>query len=112
MQQGSVIQTSRKEGPSVWQFRWPEKDLNVLARCIGHGAFPVSGTTPYAAPNAGVPLEPINLDLDPTNFYRHGYVLMQLDGPSADVSYLQVDAETGEENCLFHEVFPSAQGAE
>jgi integrase len=28
MQQGSVIQTSRKEGPDVWQFRWSEKDLN------------------------------------------------------------------------------------
>jgi integrase len=28
MQQGSVIQTSRKEGPNVWQFRWSEKDLN------------------------------------------------------------------------------------
>ncbi|WP_263349749.1 tyrosine-type recombinase/integrase [Acidicapsa acidisoli] len=28
MQQGSVIQTGRKEGPNVWQFRWSEKDLN------------------------------------------------------------------------------------
>lgn len=28
MQQGSVIQTSRKSGPDVWQFRWSEKDLN------------------------------------------------------------------------------------
>jgi integrase len=28
MQQGSVIQTSRKEGPNIWQFRWSEKDLN------------------------------------------------------------------------------------
>ena len=28
MQQGSVIQTSRSEGPDVWQFRWSEKDLN------------------------------------------------------------------------------------
>jgi hypothetical protein len=26
MQQGSVIQTSRKHGPDVWQFRWSEKD--------------------------------------------------------------------------------------
>lgn len=86
--------------------------LNVLARCIGHGAFPVSSTPPYPAPNAGVPLENINLDLDPMNFYRHGYVLMKLDGPNADVSYLQVNDETGQENCLFHEVFPSAAAAE
>ena len=28
MQQGSVIKTSRSEGPDVWQFRWSEKDLN------------------------------------------------------------------------------------
>ena len=26
MQQGSVIQTPRKHGPDVWQFRWSEKD--------------------------------------------------------------------------------------
>lgn len=28
MQQGSVILTSRKVGPDVWQFRWSEKDRN------------------------------------------------------------------------------------
>ena len=28
MQQGSVIQTSRRKGPNVWQFRWSERDLN------------------------------------------------------------------------------------
>ena len=28
MQQGSVIQTRRKHGPDVWQFRWSEKDRN------------------------------------------------------------------------------------
>ena len=27
MQQGSIIQAGRKEGPNVWQFRWSEKDL-------------------------------------------------------------------------------------
>lgn len=26
MQQGGVIQTSRRGGPDVWQFRWSEKD--------------------------------------------------------------------------------------
>jgi len=30
MQQGSVIQTSRKGGPDVWQFGWSEKDSNSL----------------------------------------------------------------------------------
>jgi hypothetical protein len=28
MQQGSVIQSSRKIGPDVWLFRWSEKDYN------------------------------------------------------------------------------------
>ena len=28
MQQGSVIQSSRKCGTNVWQFRWSEKNLN------------------------------------------------------------------------------------
>jgi integrase len=28
MQRGSVIQTNRKQGPDVWQFRWSEKNLN------------------------------------------------------------------------------------
>jgi len=28
MQHGSVIQTSRKEGPDVWRFRWSEEDGN------------------------------------------------------------------------------------
>jgi len=28
MQQGSVMLTSRKFGPDVWQFRWSEKDRN------------------------------------------------------------------------------------
>jgi 3',5'-cyclic AMP phosphodiesterase CpdA len=81
-----------------------QRYLNVLARCIGHGAFPVSGTPPLPPPNAGVPLENVHLDLDPTNFYRHGYVLMKLNGPAADVSYIQVNANDGTENLLFHEV--------
>ena len=80
-----------------------QRYLNVLARCIGHGAFPVSSTPPYPAPNAGVPLEKVNLDLDPNNFYRHGYVLMKLNGASADLSYIQVNADNGTENVLFEE---------
>lgn len=28
MQQGSIIQTSRKQGPNVWLFRWSEKNRN------------------------------------------------------------------------------------
>jgi integrase len=32
MQQGSVIQPSRQDGPVVWQFRWSDKDLNGAKR--------------------------------------------------------------------------------
>ena len=28
MQQGSIIQTTRKQGPDVWLFRWSEKNRN------------------------------------------------------------------------------------
>jgi hypothetical protein len=28
MQQGSIIQTGRKQGPNVWSFRWSEKNRN------------------------------------------------------------------------------------
>jgi hypothetical protein len=28
MQQGSIIQTSRKQGPNVWLFRWSGKNRN------------------------------------------------------------------------------------
>lgn len=28
MQRGSLAMVNRKEGPSVWQFRWSEKDLH------------------------------------------------------------------------------------
>jgi hypothetical protein len=76
----------------------------VLGRCIGHGAFPVSDTpAPFVAPNAGVPLEDVNLAVDSTGFYRHGYVLMEIDGPNAHLTYFQYDADTGAENALFSE---------
>ena len=76
----------------------------ILGRCIGHGAFPVSNTPPpFNAPNAGVPLEDVNLSVDPTGFYRHGYVLMNINGPNAHLTYFQYDADTGLENALFEE---------
>ena len=30
MQRGSLAMVSRKDGPSVWQFRWSEKDLHGI----------------------------------------------------------------------------------
>jgi hypothetical protein len=46
----------------------------------------------------------VRLSCDPSGFYRHGYVLMKLDGSSAKVSYIQVDADSGQENELFSEI--------
>jgi len=76
----------------------------IRARCIGHGAFPVSETPPpFDDPNADVPLEDVNLSVDPSGFYRHGYVLMKIAGPNAHLTYFQYDAVTGLENALFEE---------
>jgi hypothetical protein len=80
-----------------------KKYLDVLGRCIGHGAFPVSTTPPLDPPNEGVALENVKLSADPQGFYRHGYVLMKLNGPNAHVSYFQYDDEAGQENELFSE---------
>ena len=78
--------------------------LGIRGRCIGHGAFPVcQNPPPFNDPNAGVPLEDVNLSVDPTGFYRHGYVLMNITGPNAHLTYFQYDAETGLENALFEE---------
>ena len=78
----------------------------ILGRCIGHGAFPVPNTPPLdAGPNPDVPFENVSLSCDPTGFYRHGYVVMKLNGPNASVSYVQYNAESGQENVLFQENF-------
>ena len=50
MQQGSVIQMSWKSGPSVWQFRWSDTDLN--GRRIYH--WRVIGTVDQYADEAAV----------------------------------------------------------
>ncbi len=80
-----------------------QKQLNILGRCIGHGAFPVSLMPPLTLCHHDIPLENVSLASDPGGFYRHGYVLMNMDGPAAHLSYIQFDAETGEENILFEE---------
>lgn len=80
-----------------------KKQMNVLGRCIGHGAFPVCQDPPLEIGYAEIALEDVSLSLDTGGFYRHGYVLMQIDGPNAHLSYVQYDADTGQENILFEE---------
>jgi predicted phosphodiesterase len=61
----------------------------VLGRCIGHGAYPVGITEIADKPKfSNVPLEPVTLTKG-QSFYSHGYLIMDLDGPKAHVSYYQ-----------------------
>ncbi len=79
-----------------------KKYLNVLGRCIGHGAFPVAANQ-IKAPNPYVPIDPITLARDKQGFFEHGYVTLALDGPDATVTYYQYDAAADAESVLFTE---------
>jgi hypothetical protein len=75
----------------------------VLARCIGHGAFPVSEGE-IAPPDPGVPIEAVRLALDSLGgLFHHGYAMMELDGVAAQVSYVQYDSNTDQERVLYTE---------
>lgn len=83
--------------PSVDMWLWGhehnlvvyEKYLGVLARCIGHGAFPIGVTEiPATPPFPAVPRAAVTLGNDGA-FYHHGYVIMDLNGRSATLSYYQ-----------------------
>ncbi|MEI9977009.1 MAG: hypothetical protein WDO73_36125 [Ignavibacteriota bacterium] len=77
-----------------------EKYLNVLARCIGHGAFPIGAhELPATPPHPDIPRTPVVLGTD-GSFFNHGYVIMDLDGKAATLSYYQDSDET---NPLFTE---------
>jgi hypothetical protein len=67
--------------------------MGILARCIGHGAFPVgAGQVPVTPTYQAVPIEDIRLGGDP--WFNHGYVLMDIDGPNATISYYEDSDET------------------
>jgi predicted phosphodiesterase len=75
--------------------------LGVLARCIGHAAFPVPITQPLTRNSVPVKL---TLVADPKEaFFPHGYVMIQLDGKSATATYWQYDFETDNETQIFGE---------
>lgn len=77
--------------------------LNVLGRCVGHGAFPVSAKALQNPPNADVSIENVTLAADDKGFYRHGYVIMKLNGSAADLTYYQYNADSDSESVLFKE---------
>jgi Calcineurin-like phosphoesterase len=67
--------------------------MNILARCIGHGAFPVGAGQVSATPTyQAVPVEDVRLGGNP--FFNHGYVLVDIDGAGAKISYYQDTDET------------------
>jgi predicted phosphodiesterase len=71
-----------------------QKYLGVLARCIGHGAFPIGVNEIPATPiYTQVPIVPVPLGNDGT-FLNHGYAIMDLAGNSATISYYQDSDET------------------
>jgi hypothetical protein len=75
----------------------------VLGRCIGHGAYPVGITEIAAQPaHAEVPIQNVRLSKG-ASFYSHGYVIMDLNGPEAQVSYYQ-DSDPGDQ-AMFTESF-------
>ncbi len=66
-----------------------QRHLGILGRCIGHGAYPVGITEIPAEPKfSEVPLENVRLHKGDA-LYAHGYAIIDLDGPSAAVSYYQ-----------------------
>jgi predicted phosphodiesterase len=77
----------------------------VLARCLGHGAYPVGVTEIPAKPRFDVPMESVALTKGDA-FHSHGYAMMELDGPLARVSYYQ-DCDP-EEQPMFVENFGAA----
>jgi hypothetical protein len=73
----------------------------LLARCVGHGAFPVGIDQPMER-DPDVPIVDVKLTPDSVGgLFSHGYVLMRLSGATADVSYLQFDGN--KDTQLFHE---------
>jgi 3',5'-cyclic AMP phosphodiesterase CpdA len=70
-----------------------EPYMGVLARCIGHGAFPMSPADVASSPQFPAPATPLRLELN-GDFYSHGYVIVDLDGASATISYYQDTDET------------------
>jgi hypothetical protein len=69
-----------------------KKQMGVLMRCIGHGAFPVSipanNAPPRSPKHPEVAVENVYLG-DNGDIYNHGYAIMDLDGATGTISYYQ-----------------------
>ncbi len=84
-----------------------DKYQGVMGRCIGHGAFPVD-VDQLETPDPNVPVRKVALSPeDDGATFQHGYVVMELTGSTARVTYFQFDAETQEEVVLLTEMIGS-----
>ena len=95
--------------PSVDMWLWGhehnlvfyDRYQGVLARCIGHGGFPVGVAEIGKAKFGDVPVRQVPVPLGTTPpFYNHGYAIIDLDGASGRISYYQ---DTDEDNPQFQE---------
>jgi len=81
------------------------KFMNVLARCLGHGAVPV-GFNQIGSADASVPFEPVRLSVDADGgLFQHGYAIMDLNGAAATVRHYMFDPVSQAEAVLFTETF-------
>jgi predicted phosphodiesterase len=86
-----------------------QKYQGVVARCLGHGAYPV-GITEIGVPKfKEVPMENVVLTKG-DSFYSHGYAIIDLDGPAARVWYYQ-DSDP-EDRAMYSESFGAAATAQ
>jgi len=70
-----------------------ESGGNVLGRCLGHGAIPISIDNRLSEA-AAVPLEDVKLDrYESSNMFQHGYVTLHLMDSQAKVAYYQYDTD-------------------
>ncbi|HEY6180644.1 MAG TPA: metallophosphoesterase [Terriglobales bacterium] len=76
-----------------------EKYQGVYGRCIGHGAVPVGSDENQKVSFTDVPLKKVTLGTTGL-FYNHGYVIIDLNGQEALISYYQ---DTDENKPMFQE---------
>ena len=107
-----LLENTRDILPQVTAWFWGhehnlviyKKFQNVLGRCVGHGAFPV-GVDELGPLNPSIPIERVQLKLDVKGgLFQHGYAIMQLAADTAETTYFQFDALTGQEEQIYTEV--------
>jgi hypothetical protein len=80
------------------------KYQGVLGRCIGHGGFPVDVDFSKNNPDPDIPASTVTLGKNSGGAeFQHGYVILDIAGPSATATYYQFDSDAQEETVAFSE---------